>query len=56
MFAAYQMITRGQARDAIRMTAACQSRRPEEAQENIRHELRGMDENNPMITPRSSGS
>jgi hypothetical protein len=54
MFTAYQMIVAGKPRDAIRMTADI-GHATEEAQEAIRHEL-GMDEDNPMITPRSSGS
>ena len=48
MFSAYQLITRGQARDAIRMTGDI-GHATEETQAAIRHEL-GMDEDNPMMT------
>jgi hypothetical protein len=44
MFAAYQLTARGQARDAIRMTADI-GHATEETQAAIRHEL-GMDEEN----------
>jgi hypothetical protein len=54
MFQVHHLIAAGSVTDAIRMTADI-GHATEEAQAAIRHEL-GMDEQNPMITPRSDGS